>query len=259
MTAIHISAVRKFGRRLPIVALVVLTGFSGSVRAADEASELEIALDLATMLQSARSVIANNQKLINDASLSDKGLTGPIVLAKALENFRKAKGTAIRDISLTSRRGRLLKAQMAAIERVMQENQATINEPGLGFKGFVPAVFARLVNEEFQSSMGHEVEIKVTARPEYIRNRKAYPDAWEIEAIRGKLMASGWKRGKVYSVAAKKRSRDAFRVLVPEYYGKGCLACHGEPKGALDITGYPKEGGKLGELGGVISVTLYRH
>ena len=44
---------------------------------------------------------------------------------------------------------------------------------------------------------------------------------------------------------------------MPEYYSKGCLACHGEPKGELDVTGYPKEGGKLGDLGGVISVTLF--
>ena len=38
----------------------------------------------------------------------------------------------------------------------------------------------------------------------------------------------------------------------------GCLTCHGEPKGEIDVTGYPKEGGKLGDLGGVISITLFR-
>lgn len=58
---------------------------------------------------------------------------------------------------------------------------------------------------------------------------------------------------------AQNRGRDAFRVLVPEYYGQGCMSCHGEPKGAMDITGYPKEGHRVGDLGGVISVTLYRH
>jgi len=64
--------------------------------------------------------------------------------------------------------------------------------------------------------------------------------------------------GDVYSALANNRGREAFRVLMPEYYGQGCLACHGEPVGELDVTGYPKEGGKLGDLGGVISVTLYR-
>jgi hypothetical protein len=45
--------------------------------------------------------------------------------------------------------------------------------------------------------------------------------------------------------------------MVPEYYVESCLACHGSPKGQMDITGYPKEGGKLNDLGAVISITLY--
>ena len=46
------------------------------------------------------------------------------------------------------------------------------------------------------------------------------------------------------------------RVMLPLYYGKGCLACHGEPKGEKDISGYKKEGAKEGDLGGAISVKL---
>ena len=46
-------------------------------------------------------------------------------------------------------------------------------------------------------------------------------------------------------------------MLVPEYYGAACLSCHGEPKGEIDITGYPKEGAKLGDLGGVISIAIF--
>jgi hypothetical protein len=47
-------------------------------------------------------------------------------------------------------------------------------------------------------------------------------------------------------------------MLVPEYYTVSCLECHGSPKGSLDITGYPREGGKPGDLGGVISITVAR-
>ena len=47
-------------------------------------------------------------------------------------------------------------------------------------------------------------------------------------------------------------------MLVPEYYTAGCLSCHGEPQGEIDVTGSPQEGGKLGDLGGVISITLFR-
>ena len=54
------------------------------------------------------------------------------------------------------------------------------------------------------------------------------------------------------------KGRPAFRMAMPEYYDASCLVCHGGPKGEMDVTGYPKEGGKEGELGGVISITLYR-
>ena len=47
-----------------------------------------------------------------------------------------------------------------------------------------------------------------------------------------------------------------FRIAVPEYYAQSCLSCHGTPKGETDLTGYPKEGAALGDLGGVISIKL---
>jgi general secretion pathway protein A len=44
--------------------------------------------------------------------------------------------------------------------------------------------------------------------------------------------------------------------LLPLFYSKPCLACHGRPKGQLDISGYEKEGFQEGDLGGAISVSL---
>jgi hypothetical protein len=247
----------KAGCRALMIIAMLLAG-AVSPAAAEEATEMQIALDLATMLRSARAVIAENQALINDPAVGDKGLSGPLVQARALEKFRATKIESPEDISTTSRHGRLLKAQIDAIAKVMDDNQASINQKGVGFKGFVPAVFARLVNEEFRDTMGDEAEVKVTAPPNLVRNRKARPDEWETAAIRTKFSAADWKKGDVFSAVADNRGRDAFRVLVPEYYGQGCLVCHGAPKGELDVTGYPKEGGELGDLGGVISVTIYR-
>lgn len=139
----------------------------------------------------------------------------------------------------------------------MDDNQTTINARGTGFKGFIPAVFMRLVNEAFGRRAKGEAEVKHTAPPDRVRNRKARPDAWEAEVIRSKLLAPIWPHGQAYSAAVETRGRLAFRILVPEYYTDSCLACHGSPKGALDITGYPKEGGTLDELGGVISFVFY--
>jgi general secretion pathway protein A len=46
------------------------------------------------------------------------------------------------------------------------------------------------------------------------------------------------------------------RALTPIYYSHDCLACHGNPKGILDISGYPREGAQEGDLAGAISVQI---
>jgi hypothetical protein len=86
----------------------------------------------------------------------------------------------------------------------------------------------------------------------------ALPDDWESQHIENQLSSPDWPEGQVFSTVAQSDGREAFRMLVPEYYTSGCLTCHGEPTGEIDVTGYPKEGGKLGDLGGVISITLFR-
>lgn len=239
-------------------ALASLLALPASAQSSGPADvRLDTALSLAIMLQSARSVIGANQDLINDPARADKGLSGERVLEDALAAYLAATGEDARDVDPGSAKGRLLRAQMAAITRVMEENRATIDREGVGFKGFVPAVFARLVNEDFARAAGTEASVKVTAPPELVRNRKARPDAWEAEVIETRLDAGDWEAGAVFHQAADVDGRGAYRVLVPEYYTDGCLACHGGPAGEIDITGYPMEGGALGDLGGVISITLF--
>lgn len=216
-----------------------------------------IAGNLSEMLQDARTVISNNQDLINNPELGDKHLTGQVVVDQAEESFSKATGVDPTKVDPTSRGGKLLRAMIAAIAAATDENQATINEKGTGFKGFIPAVFARIVGEDFNRMAKGSAEIKVTAPPDLVRNRKALPDAWEADVIKTKLLNPAWPKGQSYSAATETNGSPAFRVMVPEYYAASCLACHGSPKGEMDVTGYPKEGGKLGDLGAVISITLY--
>ena len=149
-------------------------------------------------------------------------------------------------------------AEDAAIAEVMDANQSTINAKGIGFKAFIPAVFGRLVGESFARLASGEAELKVTAPPELVRNRKARPDVFEENIIKTKLVEPAWPRGQPYSEMTDAKGRPAYRVMVPEYYAASCLTCHGSPKGEMDITGYPKEGAKQDDLGGVISITLYR-
>ena len=220
--------------------------------------EEEVALNLANMLRAARAVISAEQELINDPTVGDKGLTGEAVLDETIARFEESTGMDPVAVDPDSQMGQLFEAQMTAIKEVMDEAQESINQPGVGFKGFVPAIFARMVNERFKDKVGDRAVIKVTAPAALVRNRMALPDDWEAQHIGERLLSPDWPEGQVFSTAASSGERDAFRVLVPEYYTAGCLSCHGEPKGEIDVTGYPKEGGKLGDLGGVISITLFR-
>jgi len=246
------------GLRLALAFAVagVTLGAAGGGFAATE--DEQIALNLANLLRAGRAVIAANQDLINDPSGGNKGLTGQVVLEEAIARFQKSNDLDPRTVDPDTRMGQLFQAQMAAIEEVVDEQQGTINREGVGFKGFVPAVFGRLVNERFKEKVGDQAQIKVTAPVELVRNRGARPDGWEREHIEGELLDPAWPKGQVFTAVTEQSGREAFRILVPEYYSAGCLACHGEPQGEIDITGYPKEGGKLDDLGGVISITLFR-
>jgi cytochrome c553 len=238
--------------------LIVVLGLIAAPLHADPDDDAAIAKSLADMLRAARQVISGNQTRINDPSLGDKGLSGQVVLQQALEIYKKATGTDPASIDPASRHGRLLRAQMDAIVEATDANQATINAKGVGFKAFIPAVFARLVNEAFESRAKDEAQVKVTAPEQLVRNRKSRPDEWEADVIRSKLLQADWPRGQAYTAVATAKGRSAFRMTMPEYYATSCLSCHGSPKGETDITGYPKEGGKEGDLGAVISVTLFK-
>jgi Protein of unknown function (DUF3365) len=227
------------------------------VSAGAASDDAAIAQSLAEMLRAGRTVISRNQERINNPELGDKGLTGAVVVAEAQKIYQSTTGVDPATIDPASRRGRLLHAEMDAIVEVMDANQATLNAVGVGFKGFIPAIFGRLTSEAFARRANGEAEMKVTAPPDLIRNRKARPDAWEAEVIKTKLLTADWPRGQPYSATVDVKGRTAFRLMVPEYYGASCLTCHGSPKGAVDITGYPKEGGKENDLGGVISLVLY--
>ena len=90
----------------------------------------------------------------------------------------------------------------------MNDTQSIINRPGIAFKGIIPSAFARMVNDEFQEKMGAEAEVKVTAPPVLIRNRKARPDSWETEMIADAAVAARLAQGAVAAGAgAESRPR----------------------------------------------------
>ena len=256
------NLLRRYGRKTVILlaisalSLSIFAGAGSLTRAAP--NNEEIAVSMATFLRSARAVISKNQALINDASKGDKGLSAEVVLANAKENYKKTTGINIDSIADPSTLlGELLQAEMESVTEVMDEAQAQINEAGTGFKGFLPAIFARLVTERFHDKKGDIADIRLTAPKKYVRNRANRPDKWENGIIENQFKSDSHPKGQHVSAMAEKKGKMAFRLILPEYYKESCLSCHGSPKGERDITGGKKEGGVLGELGGAISVVIY--
>lgn len=243
-------------------AACVLSGVIAATPAASQAQDRDedvvIARSLTAMLRAARTVVSRNQALINDPAIGNKGLSGKKVLADALAVYKETTQIDPKGIAAGSRHARLLRAQQEAIVEVIDANQSMLNQAGVAFKGFIPSTVARLINEAFAKRASDEAIVKVTAPEVLIRNRKSRPDEWESKTIRDKLMAADWPKGKMVSDTTASQGRQAARFASPEYYAPSCLSCHGGPKGQIDVTGYPKEGASQGDLGGVISVTLFR-
>ena len=245
--------------RMASIALAMLLTIPAGLPRAFAADDVEAAgKDLTLIFRSARKVISDSQDLINDASKGDKGLSAAAVIEKTKANYKVAAGT---DLNLTDDGSPTAKARTALINAVqvtMDEAQALINEPGKGFKGFLPAVFGGRVANNFSTAMAGTFAIKLTAPKAYVRNRANRPDEWEDKVIESMFKQPGYEKGKAYAETVPVKGRAAYRYILPEYYGASCLACHGDPKGEVDITGGKKEGAKLEELGGAISLIIYQ-
>jgi hypothetical protein len=270
LTRYHFHAGTRFERKavaassarsgLLRLVIVIVFGFGSLILqpAAAEDADAAIGNKLADMLRASRSVVSASQPLINDAVIGDKGFTGEKLVREAEAIYAQRVGTQLIGDGVSERDRRLLDAQRQAMRRVVDGHQGEINRLGVGFKGFIPAVFARLTNEEFVALAGAEARIRVTAPSNLVRNRKARPDPWEKNILETRLLAAGWPTGKSFTEEVEFEGRPAFRMLLPEYYRESCLTCHGEPMGEPDITSYPKEGGKVGDLGGAISIVIFR-
>lgn len=241
-------------RRGVLAAGFVLLGLvaPGVTFAGDEA--VETGRLLAILLDAGRGAVAVNQPLINDASKGDKGFT-PEVFAQQLAD--KFKGRTNVDLGNLKQSGvpdmakKLLPELVEAAKRTVADNQGAINKPGLGFKGFTPAHFGTQTAAGFSAKSG--IYMKQTTLDSLLRNPKNKADAFEAE-IMNKFADPGYPRegDKIMSGA----EGGSVRVLLPLFYGKGCMGCHGGPKGETDVTGYKKEGAKEGDLGGAISIKL---
>lgn len=211
----------------------------------------ETARLLAALLDAGRVVIDRNQPLIDDQHKGNKGFTPEVFERQVTDEFRARTGvdlTHLRTARVPPMTRDLLAALIEASKEVVSDAQVVINQRGVGYKNFIPATFGSQAAARF-SARSH-IRLKQTAlRP---RNEKNTPDPYE-DAVLSRLVAQPSSSAPVSEVTDEGKT---LRVLTPIYYTKDCLKCHGGPTGELDISGYPKEGAREGELAGAISVTI---
>ena len=240
---------RTFSPRYIVAGLLLCLG-SLSPLPANAAGEAELGDLLVKMIQAGRTVMAKHQVEINNPDLVDKGFT-PEIFEK--EITQKYLELAKYDLSQPpkSPQDKLVHALLQAGKDVVSDHQGAINRTGIAYKNFIPAVWARKTGEKFEKATG--VRLKLTSANYRYQGNK--PDDFEAEVL--KLFEDKeYPKGKGYSRTMMQDGKPVLRMVVPEYAGKACLSCHGEPKGQRDISGSGKEGWVEGSLAGAISLTM---
>lgn len=222
--------------------------------AVDRAEAEATARLLAKLLNAGRIVIDQHQTLIDDTHKGDKGFTPEVFGKLVTEEFRKQTGIDLSDlgnvpvsIQVPPLARELLPALLQAGQEVVRDAQVVINQRGIGYKNFIPATYGSQASARFSKASGVRLK-QTTLEP---RNLKNTPDDYEASVL--KWLAER-PRADAY-VSELTGEGKVLRVVMPIYYEKECLKCHGEPKGDQDISGYLKEGGREGDLAGAITVT----
>jgi hypothetical protein len=222
--------------------------WSTTARAASEAEA--VAEHLIELVNIGRVVVLEHQDTINDAAKAEKGFTADFMADQVMERFKKKTKIDLRIPNVVPQANFYL-ALVEAEREVVDEAQPVINRQGVGFKGFLHAVFARRVGEHFYKKSG--VRMKLIGVN--YRNQNNKPDDFEEEVLR-MFSDPRHPKGQSYVRNTVFDGRSVLRVIDPEYAAASCLSCHGPPRGERDITGMKKEGWKEGDLAGAISLVL---
>jgi len=153
-----------------------------------------------------------------------------------------------------------LTTYLAAARIVIAKNQKLINTDKDGKsnpKNFYPAVFGRYAAYEFKKRSGIVMKQTTLGKGGYGARNSKYnsPDAWETTALK-KFESNSWKRGEGFGEEVSEGGKKFFRYMKPLSIKQACLGCHGDPKGEKDISGHIKEGYKLNDIRGGISVKI---
>lgn len=103
---------------------------------------------LASLLKIGRGVVSEHQSAINNPSQGAKGFTATYFGETVSARFWRQE---LLDLTIPddTPQAALLKSLLESEKEVVDSFQVVIDRPGIGFKGFIQAVFARQTDERF--------------------------------------------------------------------------------------------------------------
>jgi len=218
---------------------------------------------------SSKNIIEKNQNLFNknkDGSTIDKKFNGEkfasdsYSLYKKMTSGKSLKGNDLKNSNDYKQLSEALTTYLAAARIIVAKNQKLINTDKDGKanpKNFYPAVFGRYASYEFKKRSGIVMKQTTLGKGGYGARNSKYnsPDSWETKAL-NKFESSSWKRGEGFGEEVSESGSKYYRYMKPLEIKQACLGCHGDPKGEKDISGHIKEGYKLNDIRGGISVKI---
>lgn len=154
------------------------------------------------------------------------------------EEIKKQAKILVKEVEITRK-------YLASVQDIINTDPISGNKV---FKGLNPA------------KAGSEISHRISKSTPYIirqislkyRNPRNAPDDFETAIL--KTMEKQKPQDAFSRESLDANNKKILRYIDPLYIEEECLQCHGEPSGELDISGHKKEGYKIGDLRGAISI-----
>ena len=191
----------------------------------------------------------NNIKLKTKFAGAD---SGAVRASRSSEAWRGPRmPSASKTINELREKGLVLSQQMSVVWDFMSANQdrfeATAFVENGSYQGLHCAVAGRSIGKLFPTNRDIRRGSSIS-----IRAPEDTPDEFEAEALNAFRVDPGFDgvlRGE------RVRRQQVFRYLAPTKIERTCSS-YGEPKGEIDVTGHPKEGWAIDDIGGAISIVI---
>jgi hypothetical protein len=197
--------------------------------------EVEVAELLIALLQAGCSVVSKYQPLINDPSKGNKGFTGEFVERAIIEKFQ-ANTHVDWAQAKTLQQNDLLSAMLQSERDVVFDAQPAIDRQGIGFKGFLPSVFARKTGDKLFTRTG--VKVKFARAGDLTDGGK--PDDFEAEVLR-MFADTRHPKGQRYIRLTVVNGKPVLRAMYPEYADAPHTVCPRKLSDAHESAGLHKQ------------------